>query len=98
MQDTHDERRIALDPEPLPAREGYFFRLMARLGLREKNQRDERIQKAAEANRPFREAEARRKAAQPGSDPYSGGFASVAAMPVIALACVAILYALAVFL
>lgn len=67
MQDTHDERRIALDPQPLLPREGYFFRLMARLGLREKNIRDEKLAKAAEANRPYREAEARRRALQPGA-------------------------------
>jgi hypothetical protein len=66
MQDIHDERSIPLQPEGLTPRESKFFRLMAFLGLREKNQHDERIQKAAEANRPIREAEARRALRQPG--------------------------------
>jgi hypothetical protein len=96
MQDIHDERSVPLQPEPLTPRESKFFRLMAFLGLREKNQHDEKVAKAAEANRPFREAEARRKATQPGADPHTGGFASLAALPVIGLACVAILYAVAV--
>jgi hypothetical protein len=69
MRDVHDERSIPLQPEAIPAREGYFFRLMAKLGLREKNQHDERIQKAAEANRPIREADARRTLSQPGVSP-----------------------------
>jgi hypothetical protein len=104
MPPIHDELRIALDPEPLPPREGYFFRLMARLGLREKNQHDERIQKAAEANRPVREAEARRALVQPGVSPETmdkalrvlgrigkaEGFASLDALPVIAAACLAL--------
>lgn len=69
MQDTHDERTIPLQPDPLPAREGYFFRLMAKLGLREKNIHDEKVAKAAEANRPVREADARRALTQPGVSP-----------------------------
>lgn len=64
---VHDDRSIPMDPEPLPAREGYFFRLLAKLVRRDKNLHDEAIAKAAERNRPFREAEARRTLAQPGA-------------------------------
>lgn len=69
MQDTHDERRIALQPEALTPRESKFFRLMRWLGLRDKNQRDEKLAKATEANRPLREAEARRTVSNPGASP-----------------------------
>lgn len=110
MQDIHDERRIALDPEPLLPREGYFFRLMSRLGLREKNIRDEKVAKAAEANRDSHEAEAHRILRQPGVSDAAvekalrvlgkvgrgEGFADLALLPAIALACAAIVRALAV--
>jgi hypothetical protein len=69
MHEVHDERSIPLQPEALPAREGYFFRLMAKLGLREKNLRDEKVAKAATTNAPIREAEARRTLSQPGVSP-----------------------------
>jgi hypothetical protein len=67
VTDIHDDRSIPMEPEALTPRESKFFRLMAFLGLREKNQHDERVLKAAEANRPIREADARRTLAQPGA-------------------------------
>jgi len=66
MQQVHDERRIALQPEGLTARESKFFRLMAWLGLREKNQRDEKVAKARVNNEALRIAEWERQARQPG--------------------------------
>ena len=54
---VHDERRIALEPEALTPRESKFFKLMAFLGRRERNARDERQVRAALANRPYHEIE-----------------------------------------
>ncbi len=48
---------------PAPVRESRFFKLMAYLGLRERNARDERQAKAAAENLPHRELEARTLAA-----------------------------------
>ncbi len=73
---------------------------------------DEKVAKAAADNLPLRAAEADRTLRQPGVSPEAlekasrvlsrlgrpTGFATVAALPVICLACVAILYALAVVL
>jgi hypothetical protein len=66
MYEAHDDRRALLEPEKLVPREGYFFRLMAWLGLREKNQRDEKVAKAAAENLPLRIRDAERALRQPG--------------------------------
>ena len=96
MQDTHDERRIALEPQPESRSLLESIRFWLTFGQARRNKREGAQAKAAADNAPLREAEARRKAAQPGSEPYTGGFAAIAGLPVICLACVAILFALAV--
>jgi hypothetical protein len=110
MQDTHDERRIPLDLEPISRRDAAWAKLWGWLSRRERNIHDERVAKAAADNLPLRAAEADRIQRQPGVSQdaldkaarvlarlgKSEGFASVAALPVIGLACVAILYAVAV--
>lgn len=67
MLDVHDERRIPLEPEPLPARDRAFHRLMANLRRRDMNVRDQKHAKVVADNRPLREAEAASRAAQPGN-------------------------------
>lgn len=66
MQDIHDERNIPLQPEALTPRESKFYRLMAWLGRRDKNQRDEKVAKATAENAPLRAAEAQRRQHQLG--------------------------------
>jgi hypothetical protein len=69
MQDIHDERNIPLDPQP--ERTGLLadIRAWLNIGQARRNKREAAQAKAAEANRPIREAEARRALSQPGVSP-----------------------------
>jgi hypothetical protein len=112
MQD-HDERRTPLDyaPAATPSERSFWAAMLDIFRIR-RNAQDAQVAKAAAENAPIRAAEARRAIAQPGTPPdvvekfsrvlarigKAEGFASVAALPVICLACVAILYALGVVL
>lgn len=69
MADLHDERNIplTLDPQPRSLLESIRFWLTFGQGRR--NKREGAQAKAAAENAPLREAEARRKATQPGVSP-----------------------------
>ena len=108
MRDIHDERRIPLDPQPESRSLLESIRNWLSIGRARRTKREDAQAKAATANREFRAAEARRRAAQPGADIVEKaarvfgrigkgeGFADLALLPAIALACVAILRAVAV--
>ena len=105
MQDIHDELRIPLTPEPEPRSFLDSIRNWLSIGRARRTKREDRQAKAAAANREFRAAEARRREAQPGiADRVSSvfgrigkgeGFADLALLPAISLACLAIVRALA---
>jgi hypothetical protein len=69
MQDTHDERRIALNLEPISRRDSAWAKLWGWLSRRERNIHDEKVAKAAVDNLPLRAAEADRTLRQPGVSP-----------------------------
>jgi hypothetical protein len=63
---THDERRIALTPEPESRSVLDSIWFWITFGKQRDNRRNERQAKAADDNAPLREAEARRALSQPG--------------------------------
>lgn len=69
MQDTHDERAVPLDPQPEPRSLLDSIRNWLSIGQARRNKREAAQAKAAEANRPIREADARRTLSQPGVSP-----------------------------
>jgi hypothetical protein len=70
MADTHDERRAPLDyaPAATPSERSFWAAMLDIFRIR-RNAQDARVAKAAAENAPLREAEARRKATQPGVSP-----------------------------
>lgn len=67
MLDVHDERRVPLEPEPLPARDRAFQKLMRYLRRRDLNNRDEAHAKVVADNHQARKLEAASRAAQAGT-------------------------------
>lgn len=112
MHEVHDDRRVPVDPQPESRSLLESIRHWLSIGRARRTKREDAQAKAAEKNRPYREAEARRALSQPGvSDEIvdkaarvfarigkGEGFADLALLPAIALACVAILRAVAVLL
>lgn len=110
MHEVHDDRRIPVDPQPESRSLLESIRFYLSFGQARRTKIEQRQAKAAEKNRPIREAEARRTLSQPGVSPdvvekfskvlarigKGEGFADLALLPAIALACVAILRAVAV--
>jgi hypothetical protein len=66
---THDDRRIPLDPQPESRSLLESIRGWLSIGQARRNKREAAQAKAAAENAPLREAEARRKATQPGVSP-----------------------------
>ena len=66
MQDTHDERRIPLDPQPESRSLLESIRFYLTFGRARRNKREAAQAKAAADNRPMRAAEAASRAAQAG--------------------------------
>lgn len=110
MHEVHDDRRAPVDAQPESRSLLESIRFYLSFGQDRRTKIEQRQAKAAEKNRPYREAEARRALSQPGvSDAIlekaarvfgrigkGEGFADLALLPAIALACVAILRAVAV--
>jgi hypothetical protein len=63
---THDERKVPLDPQPESESLLAWIRSWLRIGKSRRETREQAQAKAAADNAPIREAEARRKAAQDG--------------------------------
>jgi hypothetical protein len=66
---AHDERKVPLTPEPESASLLESIRHWIALNVLRRNKREAAQAKAAAENAPLREAEARRKATQPGVSP-----------------------------
>lgn len=70
---THDERRIPLDPEPESRSLLESIRSWLTLGRARRNAREQRQAKASAENRPYREQQAATRAAMTGEQIAAAG-------------------------